>query len=230
MWHCLAIIIIVMQNFCLTFEETNFVEINYCIFWNWSFQRKMIHLYYNINDPKKMRLVTELIELCLMPFSNTFSFYNGLKVSDKTDTLNIIYSGTCHQIDTIKHWFKMKDFPHSKQLLKFYYIIKEGHLSLGIGLFQPVKTIHISVPDEGYSRNNTHISSWWRLFQKQYTYQFLMKVIPETIHISVPDECYSRNVSCPLNLISTFLFSYDNKQACKVFKNFHLIWRRIFCM
>jgi hypothetical protein len=165
-----------------------------------------------------------------MPFSNTFSFYNGLKVSDKTDTLNIIYSGTCHQIDTIKHWFKMKDFPHSKQLLKFYYIIKEGHLSLGIGLFQPVKTIHISVPDEGYSRNNTHISSWWRLFQKQYTYQFLMKVIPETIHISVPDECYSRNVSCPLNLISTFLFSYDNKQACKVFKNFHLIWRRIFCM
>ena len=116
---------------------------------------------------QKNELVTELIELCLMPFSNTFSFYNGLKVSDKTDTLNIIYSGTCHQIDTIKHWYKMKDFPHSKQLLQFYYIIKESHSSLGIGLFQPVKTIHISVPDEGYSRNNTHISSWWRLFQKR---------------------------------------------------------------
>lgn len=41
---------------------------------------------------KKIRLVTDLIELCHMPFSNTFSFYNGLKVSDEIYMLNIIYS------------------------------------------------------------------------------------------------------------------------------------------
>lgn len=117
----------------------------------------------NDYDPKKMRLVTELIELCLMPFSNTFSFYNGLKVSDRIDMLNIIYSGNCHQIDTITHWFEMKDFPHSKQLLQFHYIIKEDRLSLGIGSFN---------------------------LSKQYTYQFLMKVIPDTCVVCTKFDLY----------------------------------------